>query len=556
MDFEIDYDIDKKKNLKEVKLFLSIAPERDVCEMNVCKEENGNSNINEKIKSPHLFYPISNLSTNKTKFLVENKDNFLNFYKQNKKVFSEILSNTFILIATDENLTSYNKSIANYVQIFYGDSTDNNESQTGESSEEFKEEINTRLLITNFTLIKKLNYDNLEHLKVYLVPKKFDKEVHRLFQNLEYVFGFIHDKSLKQEYFQDIVKKFMLKKLHINERFLRIRNEFLKTINKKNLGDSFKDPITKECVFPVLNIMVLDFCKEEKYENEFNDEYQVNKIDLKNYDGSFINKLQKRLFGSDVTFVTYLDSDEILPFFNENTSELPIELNKFFVDKEISINFGKIEKIEEMGCGFYNFMKSCSGSLIYTTNFIPLGILTFKQNNLSAIEDLIPSKKLWNNSNSFLPFSNKAFLLVFKKFLNINSNFVSFTRDRLFAIEPASQIDKNIFVNNYLWNSEMLNTQSVSPKIAPMYFNQSKINEDERRREKYYPEKRNDSILKSTDVIMLIDPKNTKFIKSKKFLLEKLKNKKCHFSPFNKIFEERAKYLASYIDEKIEKLFK
>jgi hypothetical protein len=556
MDCEIDYDIDKKKYLKEVKLFLSIAPEKDVCEMIVCQKENGNSNVYEKIESPPLYYPISNFSTNKTKFLVENKDNFLNFYEKKKKVFTEILSNTFILIATDENLTSYNKSIANYVQICYGESIENNESQTGESSDEFRDDTDTKLFITNFTLIKKFYDEDLQNLMVYLVPKKFDKEVHKLFKNLEYVFRFIQDKTLKQEYFRDIVKKFMLKKLQINERFLRIRNDFLRTINKKNLGEIFKDPITKECVFPVLNIMVLNYDKEEKYKNEFKDEYQVNKLDLKFYESNFFNKLQKNLVNSDVTFVTYLDSDEMISFSSEYTSEFPIELSELFVDKDISVNFGKIEKVEEMGCGHYNFMKTCSGSLIYATNFMPLGITTLKQNNLSVIEDLISSKKSCNSSNSFLPFSNKAFLLVFKKFLNFKSNFLSLSKDKLFSIEPASQLYKTKFVNNYLWNSEIFNFQSTSPKITPVYFNQSKINEDERKRGKYSFEKRNNSILKNSDTVLLTDPKNSKFIQSKKFLIEKLKNQNCHFSPFNKILEERTKYLAAYIDERKEKLFK
>jgi hypothetical protein len=555
MDCEIDYDIDKKKYLKEVKLFLSIAPEREICDINTCEVDKQNINTSEITESPHVFYPVSNFSSFKTKFVVENKEHFLNFYKQEKKVFREIFSNTFIVIATDENLTTYNKAIANFVQLCYGEELENNDSQTGESSDEINEETQTRIFITNFTLIKKLYEEDLKNLQVYLVPKEFDYKAYILFKKLDYVFRFIQEKTLKNEYFSDIVKKFKLKKLEINEKFLKIRNEFLRMIHKKNLGEFFKDPISKESIFPVLNIMILNYSKDDILKNEFKDEYHVNRLDLKFYESDFFHKLQKNLVNSDVTLVAYLDSDEMILNSTEYTSDFPIDQSELFVDKQISINFGKIIKIEEMGCGHYNFMKTCSGSLIYGTKFMPLGITTIKQNNLSLFNNLVRSKKC-SNSNSFLPFSNKALLTVFKKILNIQSDFVSVSKDRLFSIErPISNQDKNIFVNKYLCNFDILDSHSSSTSRTLMYFNQSKITVEERR-DKNYMQKSNLLFLNKPQNIINNNHNKTQISEAKKQLIEKLKNKSFNFTPFNKILQDKTKSLADYIDERIVKIFK
>lgn len=568
MDIELDYDIDKKKNLKEVKMFLSISPDKnDDVKLN---NKFSCNYLNDTIQSqkPIMHFPIRNTySQDKTRYIVENKETFLNFHKKEKETFHEILSNTFIVIAIDSDLTVYNKAIANFVKICYGYELENSEWHTVESSEYHMEENDNKIFITNYSLIKNLYEEDLRDLQVYLLPKDKDNEAYSLFKKLDYIIGFIQDKNLRKEYFKDVISKYRMRKLNINERFLKIRNNFLKTFDKNNQSEIFSDPISKDIVFPVLNIMVLNYPKQEIDANIHKDEYNVNTIDFKFYESAFIKKFQKNLVNSDITYVAYLDSDKILENNIECIKEYFINPDELFVDKSISINFGKIQKIEEMGSGYYNLMKSCSGSIIYSTKFMPLGISTIKQTNISILNTSAKCKlDSFNNSNLFIPFSNTAVICVFKTFMNVQSNYsihIPKAKDKLFAVEkPGSICDSNKFLNQYLMISEYIdpttNNTINSVKGNNAYFNHSNLNV-KLEKEKDIKRLRNSYFLKSTsreNYAMSLDKMKLK--QMNKIVKEKLINKRFNFAPFNKILEYKSNYnksLADYIDERISNIF-
>jgi hypothetical protein len=565
MDMEIDYDIDKKKNIKEVKLFLSILPDKlnDYVESSqrskeVCSDDSPKKDI------PSLHFPVDNTSSERMKFTIFNKQNCLNFYKQNKEILNEVLANTFIIFAVDDDITSYYKAIANFVNICYGADFYNCDSPTVESSDNSVENHERKIFITNFSLIKKFQDENFKKFKVYLIPHKHNNTAHSLFKKLEYIQKFIQDTCMRKEFFSSLVNDFNLMPLVPSEKFLQIRNEFLRTISKKNQGETLKDPISNEIIFPVLNIMVLTYPKEKCKYNRI-DEYHVNNIDLKHYESDFIQKFQRHMVNTDITFVAYLDSEEMLCNLNQNLEECPILSDELFANKCLSINFGKIEKIEEMGCAHHNFMDSCPGSLIYGPNFIPIGITTVKDHHLNrhsyanSVGGSQSDVKI--QPNSFLPFSNKGVISIFKKFMNIERDFSSFCKDKFFAIEkPVGNCDNFKFINNYLWtgseNQEQMMIDSSTKNVNPVYFNRkiSEKSENEINKKK----SRNFLILNRRKKYVSDSDKGKSHYKNE-FIKEKLINKSFNFAPFNKILEERNNQkisLASFIDETILNLFK
>lgn len=563
MDMEIDYDIDKKKNIKEVKLFLSILPNQpDAARESSEFRKEICLNISPTKDIPPLHFPVENSSSDRMRFTIFDKQNCLNFYKQNKEIFSEVLGNTFIVFAVDENLTSYNKAIANFVKILYGDEMDNCDSPTAECSDNSVENNERKIFITNFSLIKKFQEDNFKKFQVYLIPHKHNNSAHSLFKKLEYIQKFIQDTDLRKEYFSSLINDFNLTMLAPNEIFLQIRNEFLRTISKKNQAEMFKDPVSNEIIFPVLNIMVLRCPKETLIDNRI-EEYPVNKIDIKYYEGCFSQNFLRHKVDTAINFVAYLDNEEMLCNFNQNLEECPISSDELFLNKCLSINFGKIEKIEEMGCAHHNFMDSCPGSLIYDNSFFPIGITTVKDNHLNrqsyGHSQGTSQSDLKIHPNSFLPFSNRGVISIFKKFMNIERDFTSFSKDKFFEIEkPISGNSK--FVNNYLWrgseNQEQIFINSSTRNANPIYSNQLTLEKSENEINK---KKSRNFLIFNRRHKYVSDSEEGKSHYINEMIKEKLLNKSFNFAPFNKILEERKNhknFLASFIDDTILNLFK
>jgi hypothetical protein len=438
---------------------------------------------------------------------------------------------------------------------------------------------NQKIFITNYSLIKKFIDNGDKNIHVYFIPNEMNQNLNLFFRKLDYIIKLMNDKeiSLKMEYFNDLIEKFKLKKLEINSKFLKIRSDFLQMTNNEHYMHIFKDPINKQIIFPAMDIMVLNYDNMDELKNH---KFEINTLNFKFLEGNFIQNYKKNLNKSNIILINYLNSEELYMKLKENLSQDDLKFNflqslsSLFVDKELSINFGRIERYGELVLAKYNFMRSCPGSIIYDMNFFPLGIATTLQNNLS-VDNIISFTEIEmpKNNNVFLPFSNTGIIYIFKKFMGIEVDVNNFFRKNLFQVEKnvfgISNENKNIIENIFIDKdlSDVDEDENIYNKKESKIKRILKLKKDAKQFVLNNNENVSDSKLKSNQIKKYHRNKNNKFVdydkkeieRMRKSFTEKMENQSFSYAPFNKLINEKIsnkKAFAAYIDHTIDNLFK
>jgi hypothetical protein len=101
-------------------------------------------------------------------------------------------------------------------------------------------------------------------------------------------------------------------------------------------------------------------------------------------------------------------------FYKLYDEEHPEFSNNCYLYYNCSINFGVINNRESsFFTGLYNFNKNSSGTIIYDSNFLPIGISFLGSYDL----DLLKNNKI--SENILIPFSHPGVLHIFARYLNI-----------------------------------------------------------------------------------------------------------------------------------------
>lgn len=517
--------INKKK---EIKCFISIIPQT--------------TNMNNKAYTTPVYFPIENINLEKLTIKKENEELFLKQYINNKSRYDKAIKLNYIAIAFNEDYTEYKKSMMNLVQLKY-------------------EEISKKVYLTNYKLIKNLINENSNNVSVYLL--QHSQKIEEILKKINYLIKII-SKEERIQSFVKLIHLYKLEKLSLNESYLNTRNDFLQFINYNKDLQIFRDPCSRKNVYPALDMLIFDYDKEDQDDDE---ELTINIIDLKTYEDP---NLKFNFKNSYITYLSYLESNELYSRIKvEYGLDVEINLSRYtnnlFVEKELSINFGKIEKIDELAVGKYGFFDECPGQMLYDLNFLPLGISVTKQNNHSVNSLFITNKSDKNISyNIFLPFSNQGVLYLFKQYLNVDVNIDKYFKFNMFLIRKVPKDKSELIEDERLFFNYDDNLDSLlDNKPAKKYIDYMKLKPVSGYivNERIIDDFDNKSKKRFREVSFCMDEEEIDKEKYKEMidsLKLKAKNKRFSYMPFNDRIHKKQhekKQLATYIDMEIDKLF-
>lgn len=531
MDLVVDYDdinINTKKTIKkEVRVFPSIS-----------------------FSISHIHYPTNNFSTDKIDIKVENKDYFLNFYNDHQSFFNNIYSKTFYAIAIDKEIKYFKKSIINLMQLVKG----NDE----ELFEESVYEEEKRVFITNYTLVKPFIERRMD-VEVYFVRHECSDKIEEMSGKLEFIVKCKKEPTERLKYFEGIRKQYALEKLEVNKAFLKFRSELINMTIKEKKTFIYKDPITKEVISPKLDILILNYQHiDDLWYGEIDNSTHV--LNIKTLE-NFLQNKKKNLNEENIQFLSYLKLDEFKEDFIKLVGEKSAHLiNNLFLDKQISVNFGKIKSFGELILTRNYFSRHCPGSLIFDKNFIPIGIASSQNNKLSMSNLFAHSDlNLSPNYNIVLPFFNTGVIYLFKKFLGIEVDTKVFFNRPPFVVDRSVKIVEIFHKNlNDFSDFELeykKEKENTFPQIEDNIIdtNQEQYNNNSNFSKQFGKK----TIIRRREISSYQNPHRDlsnpeEIVRMENYL--KQKRGKFNFVPFNKFFqreEEEIEEICNLIDETI-----
>ena len=377
------------------------------------------------------YYPSERVDIDKYTIHPEKPSSYIDFYKNNLGKYEKLSKSVKLIIAFNSHLTKYNTSTGNLVKI----------------KSELKEK---KCVLTCFSLIKGLELtsdEDLDKLELYMVSN-----AENLYQFLKKIDFLIRLNTPREKiiFFEALKYEYRLIPLEKDIQSLKHRTEFVKRIEFTEYDHLFKDPRTDRNALPGLDILLLNFEKiniVSSNDHYLSDENLIN-IHLDEIEGtSAVTKDSEK--DEFLTYVTYhiprqkiesilgkkkrgrisnktSDNQQVSKSQTNNKPNMinyeEIRLQEFSktccVLYDRSINFGKTEKSVNSGLkiGHYSFNTNSAGSLLFDSEFKPVGIAFFGSYDFYPLSDV---KKLYN---VFLPLDHVGVLYVLKSLFCAKDN--------------------------------------------------------------------------------------------------------------------------------------
>jgi hypothetical protein len=433
------------------------------------------------------YFPLEDIEIGESAIRTEDKENFLAFYENNKPAYNNLIKANSMIICINDELNNYTKAMVNHVDLRYKDSS-------------------KKVLLTNFNVIKTFIDSNM-NFNIYLLEPN-----EKIFKMLDYVIGL--DEQVRRSYFQKL--KAHMVDVNWDEKFLELRNTFLKAIGTEEFKRLFKDILGSSIIENGLDILVLQVPQECSFEHAI-------PININYYE----SRINKETFNKTITFLSYIEPNDVyldlIKNYGTNNDLLTKYANGIFIENERSINFGYADFPAEIGYGKFTYFNNITGQLILDESLLPLGLVISKQytNNNHIFLNSVKT-----DYNLILPFWNQGIIYLFKRLLKINVDMNIITKSNIFKIKK---------------------TDEAVPRFQNIHFKKTKQDKKLQKARGYTEETVTTFLQKKRPHIKKFFPSYPELMKHPKYaaminqIRYKMKYKSFHYQRFNTYLEEKEK---------------